>query len=112
MPKIAPFDAAKYLDSEEAIIAYLTEALEDPDFVAVAMRTIAHALDKLPPVPRAKIEARIYELIRQHVPNWVDPDVAPELTRGHFERADWYRGDRLVRRGRPPSLAARQPMRD
>jgi uncharacterized protein (DUF4415 family) len=32
---------------------------------------------------------------------WVDPDDAPELTDDHFERADVYRGDKLVRRGRP-----------
>ena len=32
---------------------------------------------------------------------WVDPDDAPELTDVHFERADVYRGDKLVRRGRP-----------
>jgi uncharacterized protein (DUF4415 family) len=32
---------------------------------------------------------------------WLDPDEAPELTDEHFERADVYRGDRLIRRGRP-----------
>ncbi len=32
---------------------------------------------------------------------WVDPDDAPELTDDYFERADVYRGDELVRRGRP-----------
>jgi uncharacterized protein (DUF4415 family) len=32
---------------------------------------------------------------------WVDPDDAPELTDEQFERADVYRGDKLVRRGRP-----------
>ena len=30
---------------------------------------------------------------------WVDPDDAPELTAEHFERADVYHGERLVRRG-------------
>jgi uncharacterized protein (DUF4415 family) len=34
---------------------------------------------------------------------WVDPDDAPHLTREWFERADLYRGDKLVRRGRPKS---------
>lgn len=34
---------------------------------------------------------------------WVDPDDAPELTTDYFERADVYRGDKLIRRGRPPS---------
>jgi uncharacterized protein (DUF4415 family) len=34
---------------------------------------------------------------------WVDPDDAPEWTDEMFERADLYHGDRLVRRGRPPS---------
>jgi uncharacterized protein (DUF4415 family) len=33
--------------------------------------------------------------------DWVDTDEAPELTDEHFERADVYRGDKLVRRGRP-----------
>jgi uncharacterized protein (DUF4415 family) len=32
---------------------------------------------------------------------WIDPDDAPELTDEHFERADVYRGETLVRRGRP-----------
>jgi len=32
---------------------------------------------------------------------WVDPDDAPELSDEYFERADVYRGDQLVRRGRP-----------
>jgi uncharacterized protein (DUF4415 family) len=34
---------------------------------------------------------------------WVDPDDIPELTKEYFERADLYRGDKLIRRGRPPS---------
>jgi uncharacterized protein (DUF4415 family) len=33
--------------------------------------------------------------------SWVDPDDAPELSDEYFERADVYRGDELVRRGRP-----------
>lgn len=39
---------------------------------------------------------------------WVDPDDAPELTHEHFERPDLYQGERLVRRGRPPSGKAKQ----
>jgi uncharacterized protein (DUF4415 family) len=41
---------------------------------------------------------------------WVDPDDAPELTPEHFQRADVYVGDALVRRGRgrPRSAAAKQ----
>jgi len=34
---------------------------------------------------------------------WVDPDDAPELSEDFFARADEFVGDRLVRRGRPPS---------
>jgi|SRR5262245_51045843 len=34
---------------------------------------------------------------------WVDPDDAPEWTDEMFERADLYHGDKLIRRGRPPS---------
>jgi len=38
---------------------------------------------------------------------WVDPDDAPELTSEHFERADVYEGGKLIRRGRPPTGAAK-----
>jgi uncharacterized protein (DUF4415 family) len=34
--------------------------------------------------------------------SWVDPDDAPELTEEWFRQADFYVGERLVRRGRPP----------
>jgi uncharacterized protein (DUF4415 family) len=34
---------------------------------------------------------------------WVDPDDAPEWTAEMFARADLYHGNRLIRRGRPPS---------
>jgi uncharacterized protein (DUF4415 family) len=40
---------------------------------------------------------------------WVDRDDAPRLTREWFERADLYRGDKMVRRGRPNPLARRRP---
>jgi probable addiction module antidote protein len=45
MTKIAPFDAADYLDDEETIAEYLTAALEDPDpdMFLVAVRTVARA---------------------------------------------------------------------
>ena len=36
---------------------------------------------------------------------WKDPDDAPELTREFFRTADVYRGETLVRRGRPPAGA-------
>jgi uncharacterized protein (DUF4415 family) len=39
---------------------------------------------------------------------WVDPDDAPELTDEMLDRADFYIGERLIRRGRPPSEAAKQ----
>lgn len=40
---------------------------------------------------------------------WVDPDDAPELTAEHFERADVYEGETLVKRGRPTSSATGVP---
>jgi len=33
---------------------------------------------------------------------WTDSDDAPELTRDFFRSADVYKGDKLLRRGRPP----------
>ncbi|WP_353116390.1 addiction module antidote protein [Nitratidesulfovibrio sp.] len=45
MTKIARFDAAEFLDSEEAIAAYLSAALEDPnpDVFLVAVADVAKA---------------------------------------------------------------------
>ena len=39
---------------------------------------------------------------------WVDPDDAPHLTREWFEQADLYRGDKMVRRGRPKSAGPKE----
>ena len=39
---------------------------------------------------------------------WVDPDDAPRLSREWFERADLYRGDKLVRRGRPKAASPKE----
>ncbi len=43
--KTSPYDSAEYLDSAEAINAYMEEALEtdDPAFIAKALGTIARA---------------------------------------------------------------------
>jgi len=43
MAKFAPFDAADYLDDEEAIAEYITAALEDPnpDVFLTAVRDVA-----------------------------------------------------------------------
>jgi uncharacterized protein (DUF4415 family) len=38
----------------------------------------------------------------------IDPDDAPELTREWFESADLYEGDKLIRRGRPKSVARKR----
>lgn len=35
------------------------------------------------------------------VTDWIDPDDAPELTDDFFDQADEYKGDLLIRRGRP-----------
>ena len=45
MTKFTQFDAADYLDDEETIAAYLSEALEDsdPDTFLMAVRTVARA---------------------------------------------------------------------
>ena len=43
--KLAPFDAAEYLDSEETIAEYLTAAMEDdnPDVLLSALADVAKA---------------------------------------------------------------------
>lgn len=45
MTHFTPFDVADYLDDEETIAAYLTEALNDPDpdVFLVAVKTVARA---------------------------------------------------------------------
>ena len=40
-----------------------------------------------------------------------EPDDAPELTDEFFERADEYRGDKLVKRGRPKAAATKEPVK-
>ena len=43
--KTSPYDSAEYLDSQDAISAYMEEALatDDPRFIAVALGTVARA---------------------------------------------------------------------
>ena len=43
--KTSPYDSSEYLDSQEAIAAYMEEALatDDPAFIAKALGTIARA---------------------------------------------------------------------
>jgi uncharacterized protein (DUF4415 family) len=50
----------------------------------------------------AKLDATTDEEIARQIAE--DPDTAPELTDEFFEKADFYIGDRLIRRGRgrPP----------
>jgi len=48
---------------------------------------------------------------RPRTSTWVDPDDAPELTREMAERADLYHGDKLIRRGRPPSDNPKQALK-
>lgn len=45
MAKVQKFDAAEYLDSDEAIAAYLSEALEegDPEAIAIALGNVTRA---------------------------------------------------------------------
>jgi probable addiction module antidote protein len=45
MTRLAPFDAADYLDDEETIAEYLTAALEDPnpEVFLIAVRDVARA---------------------------------------------------------------------
>jgi uncharacterized protein (DUF4415 family) len=42
---------------------------------------------------------------------WIDPDDAREITEEMLDRADWRRGDKLVRRGRPPLAAPKQAIK-
>lgn len=41
---------------------------------------------------------------------WVDPDDAPELTDEFFERADQFKGETLIRRGRPKAESPKQAL--
>jgi uncharacterized protein (DUF4415 family) len=62
----------------------------------------------------AAVEATLDALRKQlsaKEPAWVDPDDAPEWTQEQFERADLYHGDKLIRRGRPPSDNPKQALK-
>jgi uncharacterized protein (DUF4415 family) len=39
---------------------------------------------------------------------WVDPDDAPIVDEAWFEEADFYHGDKLIRRGRPKLADAKK----
>ena len=39
---------------------------------------------------------------------WRDPDDAPELTDKWFDTADYYEGEKLIRRGRPKSESPKE----
>jgi uncharacterized protein (DUF4415 family) len=60
------------------------------------LRSVRSDLKKLAASKKTRMAASVSD-------SWSDPDDAPELTEEYFERADLYRGDKLVRRGRPPS---------
>jgi len=42
---------------------------------------------------------------------WKDPDDAPELTEAFFKSADVYEGTKLKTRGRPKSIAPKEPVK-
>jgi uncharacterized protein (DUF4415 family) len=50
------------------------------------------------------------EKVDQHVIQPHEYDEAPELTDEMLERGDFYIGDKLVRRGRPPLPNRKQPV--
>ena len=42
---------------------------------------------------------------------WVDPDDAPELNDEFFENADFFDGEKLIRRGRPKLTITKEPIK-
>ena len=42
--------------------------------------------------------------------DWHDPDDAPEITDAFFEQADEYKGEQLVKRGRPRTSSPKQQL--
>jgi probable addiction module antidote protein len=73
--KTRPFDPAAYLDSEEAISAYLTDALESNDagFIADALGVVARARGM------AKVAGEA-GLSRESLYRTLGPDGNPELS--------------------------------
>ena len=51
------------------------------------------------------------ERVDAHVIQPEEYDEAPELDERYFEHADLYRGDKLIRRGRPPSAAPKEAIK-
>jgi uncharacterized protein (DUF4415 family) len=88
-----------------------TRKLDDPDLAKFASElgiSKQHARDLLSELRALvhKHRKRESERARGVVvrgTSWGKSDDAPELTTDYFERADVYRGDKLIRRGRPPS---------
>ncbi len=40
---------------------------------------------------------------------WIDPDDAPELDDEFFQEADQYKGEKMIRRGRPKADKTKRP---
>jgi len=74
-PETRPFDPAAYLDSDEALAAYVNEALEtnDPAFIADALGIVARARGM------SQI-ARDTGLSRESLYRTLSPDGNPELS--------------------------------
>jgi uncharacterized protein (DUF4415 family) len=64
---------------------------------------------------RSEKDVAVRHLLKQPIKTarraWVDPDDAPEWTAEQFARADLYHGDKLIRRGRPPSDNPKQALK-
>jgi uncharacterized protein (DUF4415 family) len=62
---------------------------------------------------QTNVSGRLMETLRKTGADstWVDPDDAPEWTQEQFERADLYHGDKLIRRGRPPSANPKKALK-
>jgi len=73
-------------------------------------RRRAPMLDRLPEQHLA-LPRQIADEAQRDTAEWIDPDDAPELTREMAERADLYHGDKLIRRGRPPSDNPKQALK-
>jgi uncharacterized protein (DUF4415 family) len=90
----------------EEIVRTLARRADQP-------RSGLEKLAKKNPSADHKISGRLMETLRETGANstWVDPDDAPEWTDEMFERADLYHGDKLVRRGRPPSANPKKALK-
>ena len=92
----------------------MRSAVQNADRYVMQVRSALERLNTLVIRPDDALELKVEPHPRRAASassTWIHPDDAPEWSKEDFERADLYHGDKLIRRGRPPSDHPKQALK-